>query len=217
MTRVDDRFWAIHPRAGTLAAAGQAISCFLVILDLTAASVLAWMPPSPPDGDNETVIGSYRDETEIKAAFVLNFIRLVNWASIGTDDSASELPICALGNSDFATSIRRVVVGKTVGTRSLCLRFLAKPDPAHCRVLILDEREYPYAQPALDRVRNAPVLTIGNGPGLIPLGGMFELIVEEQRVQFDANLAAVRRSNLAVSARLLQLSRNLRKRLAGVH
>jgi ribosome-associated protein YbcJ (S4-like RNA binding protein) len=54
------------------------------------------------------------------------------------------------------------------------------------------------------------VLTIGNGPGLIEIGGMFELIVQDRNVQFNTNLDAVRRANLQGSAKLLQLSRNLR-------
>jgi hypothetical protein len=40
---------------------------------------------------------------------------------------------------------------------------------------------------------------------------MLELIVQDRKVQFDANLDAVRRSRLEVSAKLLQLSRNLRR------
>jgi hypothetical protein len=150
-------------------------------------------------------------ELEVKAAFVLNFVRLVKWDSIPGEGDNAELSVCALGNSDFANAVRGVAAGKVVGTRSISVKLNPNPNASHCRVLIVDAAQYPIARQALNGIRNAPVLTIGNGPGLIPLGGMFELIVEDRRVQFDASLEAVRRAGLDVSARLLQLSRNLRK------
>ncbi len=166
---------------------------------LASQTTLRGGPQSEPAG-----------EFELKAAFVLNFIRLVNWADVPGENSA-DLPVCALANSDFAIAVRQVVTGKTVGNRSISFRLRSNPDPPHCRVLILDAAQYSVAQPALNTIREAPVLTVGNGSGLLRIGGMFELFVQDRRVQFDASLEALRRAGLDVSARLLQLSRNLRK------
>lgn len=150
-------------------------------------------------------------ELELKAAFVLNFVRLIKWESVAGEGDNPELSVCALGNSEFGNVVRRVTARKLVGTRSISVKVNLNPDPAHCRVVIVDSAQYPIARQALNAVKNAPVLTIGNGPGLIEMGGMFELIVDGRKVQFDASLEAVRRGGLDVSARLLQLSRNLRK------
>jgi hypothetical protein len=149
-------------------------------------------------------------ELELKAAFVLNFVRMVKWESVSGEENA-ELSICALGNSDFGNAVRRVTGGKLIGARSILVKLNPNPDPTHCRVVIVDAAQYPIARQALNVVKNSPVLTIGNGPGLIQMGGMFELLVDGRKVQFDASLEAVRRAGLDVSARLLQLSRNLRK------
>lgn len=156
-------------------------------------------------------------EFELKAVFVLNFIRLVNWGGVPGEENGSELPVCAVANSDFARAIRQVVAGKMVGTRSISFKITPSPDPAHCRALVVDSAHYAAAGQALDAVRDAPVLTIGNGSGFLTMGGMFQFVVEDRRVQFDASLDAIRRAKLDVSARLLQLSRNLRKGGAGVY
>jgi hypothetical protein len=150
-------------------------------------------------------------ELDLKAAYVLNFVRLVKWENIPGQGDNSELLICALGNSDFANAVRRMATGKVVGTRSISVTLNPNPDSTHCRVVIVDAAQYPIARQPLNAIRNAPVLTIGNGPGLLEMGGIVELIVEHGRVQFDASLEAVQRAGLDVSARLLQLSRNLRK------
>ena len=153
-------------------------------------------------------LGSPPGEWEVKGAFVLNFIRFVNWSGIA-GENRWDLPVCALAHSDFAHAVRRAVDNKAVKGRSISFRFDSDPHPSRCRVLIVDAAEYRIAQPALDAVRAAPVLTIGNGPGLIEIGGMFELIVEGRKIRFNTNLEAVRRADLQVSANLLQLSRNL--------
>jgi hypothetical protein len=149
-------------------------------------------------------------ELEVKAAFVLSVTRFVYWGNVSGENTA-DLPICVLANSEFAEAVRRAVLGKMIGDRSISLRVDPNPDVSRCRVLIVDAVEYPTALPALNAIKNAPVLTIGNGPGLIRLGGMFELFVQNRQVHFDTNLDSIRRAQLDVSSRLLELSRNLRK------
>jgi hypothetical protein len=170
------------------------------------ALALAGSPPAaPPAG------ASPASESDVKGAFVLNFARFVSWSNV-QGERGDALPVCALANSDFAAAVRRAVDGKTVQNRSIVFRFDANPDPSRCRALVVDATEYRTALPALNAVSGAPVLTIGNGPGLIELGGMFELVVEGRKVRFNTNLEAIRRANLQVSANLLHLSRNLTAR-----
>jgi hypothetical protein len=154
--------------------------------------------------------GGQPSDLEVKAAFVLNFIRLTTWASDGEGES-SGLTVCALSNSDFASAVRRVVTGKTAGDRLISFRIDHAPDPSRCNVLVVDATQYRAARAALASARRAPMLTVGNGPGFLALGGMFQLTVEEQKVQFCVDLDAVRASGLNVSARLLLLARNVRK------
>jgi hypothetical protein len=149
-------------------------------------------------------------ELQLKAVFVLNFIRFVNWSNVPQYEPGADITICALANSDFAAAVRRITAGKTVGGRSIRFRFEPSPDPVRCRVLIVDAAEYSTARPALNAVRNAPVLTIGNGPGLIAMGGIFDLLVEDRRVLFDANPEGLRRAAIDVNTRVLRMSRNLR-------
>lgn len=159
----------------------------------------------------EAMRASQAEELEIKAAFVLNFLRLVNWDAVSGEGDASSLQICALGPSEFGTAVRLASNGKVIGNRTVTFRARADADPKQCRVLLVDSAQYDWARETLSALGGRPVLTIGNGAGFVPIGGMFELVVSEGKVQFDTNLPAVRASRLDVSARLLNLSRNLRK------
>lgn len=151
------------------------------------------------------------EELEVKAAFVLNFLRLVNWEAVPGEENASSLPICTLGPSEFGTAVRSAAKGKSIGSRTVTFKGKADVDAGQCRVLLVDSGQYDTARGVLPTLAHRPVLTIGNGAGFVQMGGMFELVVSDRKVQFDTNLPAVRASRLDVSARLLNLSRNLRK------
>jgi hypothetical protein len=206
--------WRLCRRLATLCAAGlvakhaislakQAKLVRRVVARCLVALALAGSPALSRQAG-----ASPASESDVKGVFVLNFVRFVSWSSI-QGEAGDALPVCALANSDFAAAVRRAVAGKTAQNRSIVFRFDADPDPSRCRVLVVDAGEYRTALPALNAVSGAAVLTIGNGPGLIELGGMFELVVEDRKVRFNTNLEAIRRANLQVSANLLHLSRNL--------
>ena len=153
---------------------------------------------------------SLAGDLDVKAAFVLNFIRLVNWSNVPEEQNYGELPVCAWSKSDFFAAVQSVAAGKAVGNRLIVFRIEPVPDARRCRVLLVDRANYQSARQQLGAIKDAPILTIGNGPGILDAGGMFELIVQDGKVQFDVGLEAVRRSGLDISARLLHLSRNLR-------
>ena len=170
--------------------------CWLVLVLLAAPLRAGGTPP---------------EEMAVKAVAVVNFIRLTQWGPIEGEPNATDLPVCALAKSEFAAAVRQAIAGKQAGQRSLSFHINPDPQPSECRVLLVDSTQYKSARPALDAVKKAPVLTVGNGAGLLDLGGMFELITDDGRIQFDASYEAVRISQLDVSARLLHLARKLRK------
>jgi hypothetical protein len=155
------------------------------------------------------------DELDLKAAYMLNFIRMVNW--VNAPGSPTEgIPVCALGNSGFAAAARQALAGKVVANRPVSFQIVSKPDAASCRVLIVDASQYATAGPVVKAVAKDPILTVGNGDGFLQMGGMLELVVEDGKVQFDASLEAARRSHLDISAKVFQLSRNLRRGSSGL-
>lgn len=188
---------------GLACRASERLTAWVTLLALALSCV------SPAAG--EALVPSQLEELEVKAAFVLNFLRLVNWEAVPGEESANSLPICTLGPSEFGTAVRSAAKGKAIGSRIVTFKGKADPDASQCRVLLVDSGQYDTARGVLPTLAHRPVLTIGNGAGFVQLGGMFELVVSDRKVQFDTNLPAVRASRLDVSARLLNLSRNLRK------
>ena len=151
--------------------------------------------------------GGQPSEYEVKAAFVLNFVRFVNWPS-GTSDS--ELGICTQGDGPLAQAVDKLTRGKQVSGRQLRVHVTPQGAGPECSVLLADENHGKKAYPLLASVDKKPVLTIGEGPSFLANGGMLTLLVENQRVVFEANPAAIQRAGLDISSSLLRLARNLR-------
>lgn len=191
---------ASNPSAEPFRAVLAILPRWILVVALAGASALRAQTTTSPPG-----------ESEVKATFVLNFIRFVTWSGIQGENSV-DLPVCALANSDFANAIKLAVSGKLVQGRAISFTLDVAPDPSRCRVLIVDVAQYPIAAAPLHAVSAAPVLTIGNGPGFMEIGGMFELILENRKIRFDANLNAVRQAGLSMNAYVFQLSRNLAKK-----
>ncbi|MBN9660567.1 MAG: YfiR family protein [Acidobacteria bacterium] len=196
--------WRLPLRTGR---AVRRIADGLKRLAAALAILLSCANPTP----GEAMASAQVEELDVKAAFVLNFLRLVNWEAMPGEESTSTLPICTLGPSEFGSAVRSAAKGKAIGNRAVTFKGKADADSGQCRVLLVDSGQYDTARGLLPTLAHRPVLTIGNGAGFVQMGGMFELVVNDRKVQFDTNLPAVRASRLDVSARLLNLSRNLRK------
>jgi len=56
----------------------------------------------------------------------------------------------------------------------------------------------------------APALTVGDVPGFVAAGGMIELVIDNDSVRFDVNLAALRQQRIRLPSQVLKLARQVR-------
>jgi hypothetical protein len=148
-------------------------------------------------------------EEQVKAAFLYNFVKFVEWT--GKDESGSaSLLIGVMGDTVTARALERAVQGKLLGRRPIVVRAIDDPQElARCNLVFLGSLEAPRVKPALEALRGAPVLTVGQAPGFVQMGGMIGLFQEDNKIRFDVNLGAAERARLKISARLLALARTV--------
>ncbi|WP_320008098.1 YfiR family protein [Maridesulfovibrio sp.] len=58
----------------------------------------------------------------------------------------------------------------------------------------------------LNKVKGKPVLTIGQNPDFLRLGGMINLVESGSRFKLQVNICAARKAGLTISSKLLKLS-----------
>ncbi len=146
------------------------------------------------------------EEYRLKAAFLYNFIKFVEWPSGAFADPTSPMVVCVLAGDQFFEAIRSLE-GKTVDQRMLTIRRMARAEDAgQCHVLFIDSSERDRAGRMLESVGNRAVLTVSDMEGFVRSGGMIGLIESGNRIRFEINVAGARFAGLKISSKLLRLA-----------
>lgn len=155
------------------------------------------------------VFGSSISEYEVKAAFVYNFVKFVEFPSRAFTNGDSPMVIGVIGNNSFGDKIEQFAKGKTVNGRSLVVkRFGRVQDIATtCHVLFISSSEIGNLSRIMDRLKGSSVLTVGETDGFTRRGGIIGFVVDNDKIGFEVNLGAARRANLKISSKLLQLAK----------
>jgi hypothetical protein len=145
-------------------------------------------------------------EYQVKAAFLYNFVKFVEWPAAMADQHGPVL-MCVIGKDPFGDALVRAIEGKKVNGRSMEVRRIAGPgDAVSCQVLFVSSSESGRITEIAGAVRAWSVLTVGEGERFTERGGMFAFCMEGQRVRFQINLKAATEAGLKVSSKLLQLA-----------
>jgi hypothetical protein len=149
-------------------------------------------------------------EDEIKAAFLLNFARFVEWppSSPGTP-----LRICTVGDARFDGAVAHTIAGEASDGHPLQLDTPASPDAArNCGILFVGRQEDGHADRWLAAVRDRPVLVVAESKAAADAGAAITFVVEDNRVKFDVNDQAAARAGLKISSKLLRVARHVTPR-----
>lgn len=149
-------------------------------------------------------------EYQVKAAFLYNFVKFVEWPGAISGSIHDPIVIGVLGPDPFGPVLDQTFAYKRVrGRRFELRRYRTVEELELCQVLFISsalERDW---SKMLAVVRDAPVMTVSDGDGFVKSGGMIELLLENNRIRFDINLNEGKRSGLKISAQLLQVARKV--------
>ena len=146
--------------------------------------------------DTRPVTGEY----VIKAAFLYNFLKYVEWPTPSTEEP---LVLCVAGQNPFGTQLEQLLEGERINGRPVRSKVILGPERG-CDAVFMpatsNRRVY------LSAARGAPVLTIGETQDFLAEGGMINFLMDGARVRFEIDADAAARENLRISSRLLRLA-----------
>jgi hypothetical protein len=146
-------------------------------------------------------------EHEIKAAYLYNFARFVEWPPRTDPAPAGSFAICVLGKDPFGGALDAVVAGVSIdGARVVARRLSSAADAASCRVLYISTSEDERVTAILATVGRAAVLTVSDVPRFIERGGMIQFVTDKGRVRFEVGLPAAQDATLTLSSALLRVA-----------
>ena len=150
-------------------------------------------------------------ECRIKAAFLYNFGRFVEWPQ---EDARNEhkLVIGILGEDPFGPVLDETVRGKKAAGRPFEIKRLSSVDnAASCHLVFVSSSERRPLGKVLAALNGAKVLTVGETPDFLDKGGMINFVIENERVRIDLNLSTTQAVGLNVSSQLIRVAREVRE------
>ena len=150
---------------------------------------------------------SESSEYLIKAGYVYNFAKLVEWPASAAR-RGQPMVIGVLVNDAFATVLERVVGGKKIDDRSILVKRLKSQNyrECGCQMLFVAASEIARADEVIQFQNTASVLTISEAPEFARRGGVIALTLEDSKVRFMVNVDAAQQASLNISSRLLTLA-----------
>lgn len=146
-------------------------------------------------------------EYEVKAAFIYNFSRFIEWPP-ETADADGELYFCVLGRDPFGEALESLE-GREVQGRTLTIRRLESiEERGDCAIVYISpshSEDYTHLLDILSH--DTGMLSISDIDGFAENGGVIELYLENNKVRFAINIEAARRTGLEMSSQLLRLAR----------
>jgi hypothetical protein len=147
------------------------------------------------------------DEYQVKAAFLYNFAKFVEWPPGTFANPTEAIGICIVGQNPFGSTLDNMVQGKKVGDRVFEVRRLTDTQQVKgCEILFIGAGEWKRVRALLDALRGAPVLTVGETDDFTSLGGVIAFQLEGPRVRIQIALESAERARLRISSKLLSLA-----------
>jgi hypothetical protein len=148
-------------------------------------------------------------ETELKAAFILNFARYSAWPARAYTNRSAPMVFGVLARSDdpVAAALDRLAQGQTANQRPIrVMRLASLSEATNCHLLFLSASARPQMREVWAAVRKQPILTVSDVHPFATRGGMLGLVARGDRLHFEANPDAARNAGLRFSSHLLKLA-----------
>ncbi|MFQ5442977.1 MAG: YfiR family protein [Nitrospinales bacterium] len=148
-------------------------------------------------------------EYNLKAGYIYNFTKFIKWpeeASREINDRG--LNFCLVGEDPFGEILDRFAKKLKKKNRDLVvIPQVTTEEMPQCHILFVSQSEESKVNKILLRVREYPVLVIGDTPGFAKKGVSINFFIQKNKIRFEINREALKKAGLVVSSELLNLAR----------
>lgn len=151
------------------------------------------------------------DEYQVKAAFVYNFAKFIEWPQGSLRSPDHPFTVCVLQHNPFGQALESTIRGKSIQGRPLAFRQITDVHQcAECQILFISSLEARRFRSLPEPLKQSGILTVGEAPGFASNGGVINFKIEDGHVRFEINIEAAERARLHISSKLLSLAQIVR-------
>lgn len=174
----------------------------LLIFLLFCAAWTCAIPVSKVDAQENDAVVEYK----IKAAFLLNFAKFINWPEGSFTGENQLFKVCVLGENPFGSSLS-AIESRTVGNRKVKLQYVNDFEKAEdCHLLFISASEKDNLEAINTALSDRAIATVSDIEGFASDGGIIEFVAMEDKLAFTINLSRAREQELKIHSALLNLA-----------
>src|SRR5262245_52243456 len=122
-------------------------------------------------------------EYQIKAAFIFNFAKFVEWPAAAFQKNSSPMVVGVLGENPFHDVLEKTIKNKTVDEHPVVImQFRSATEVTNCHILFISSSEKGRLPQILKQLKGSSVLTVGEMPGFTEAGGMINFVFEGTKI-----------------------------------
>jgi hypothetical protein len=146
-------------------------------------------------------------EYQVKALFLLNFVKYVDWPAGAIPGATTPITIGILGQDNFNDSLTRAIEGKSINGRAIVIKHLSTDDDLRgCDILFISSSEDSRLDEILSKARVLPILTVGENESFLQKGGIINFTLKEGKIHLEINLNIAQKVKLEISSKLLSVA-----------
>ncbi len=150
---------------------------------------------------------STSDENTLKALFIYNFTKHIEWPT--HMQQHSKFTIGIIGNSPVKEKLEEIMKGRKVFDRTVEIKVihdLSEITSSH--ILFIPASNSDKINKILDQYSDKGLLIISEGKGMIGKGSGINIIEKDNHLRFELNNSALKKQGLKVSNHLINLANN---------
>lgn len=148
-------------------------------------------------------------EYQIKAEFLERFTRFIEWPMDSTaSNTHSPFVIGLYGGNPFGTYLEELTARGTIKGKPIRVQEIENTEQIQaCHILFVAGPAKRQLRQVISLTEARPILTVGDTDGFAEKGVLINFYSVDNRIGFEINDSAVKRSGLKFSSKLLRLAR----------
>ncbi|MEO8088485.1 MAG: YfiR family protein, partial [Bacteroidota bacterium] len=144
--------------------------------------------------------GSEGNEYQIKAMFIFNFTKYVEWPE--TKD-AGDFTIGVIGESEILEPLERIATQKKVGNKKIIVKKLSLDDEDYCNIVIISKSRLNKLELVEKKYAGKGVLVISDESSR---PAAINLVTRDNKVRFEITQSLAKSGGVKISSQLLALA-----------
>ncbi len=147
------------------------------------------------------------NEYQVKAAFIYNFTRFIDWPPETFTGASGPFIIQVLGDNQFSSYINDIVKGEKLGGRAIIVQRINSVEEIHqCNILFISASNASEVKDLLPDLNRRRILTVSDASNFAKWGGIIRFFKEGNNLRLQINIDEAKASKLNISSKLLSLS-----------